>query len=303
MALRLLIVVLLLFGRGPDEAVVPSEVKGEITALIEQLSADTFAEREQAFFQLQLHRDEAVPFIEAARADAGPFIRERLEYLIAHVPVRQRKIDIPGGRVTIGSNESQTRNLPHEVEFEPYHIDAYETTNFMYYVFVRSTGHRPPAGWKAGRYRIGTENHPVTGVTYNDASAYAKWAGGRLPTEEEWEYAARGSEGRLFPWGEQEYRGAANIDNMRTFDTEPVGSYKDDKGPFGCMDMAGNVSEWVTMISEERRPLPACKGSAFNRTWRRPYTLLCYKAVQKKSDHFARDTGFRCFYPAKDLKR
>ncbi|MFH2001472.1 MAG: SUMF1/EgtB/PvdO family nonheme iron enzyme [Planctomycetota bacterium] len=270
-----------------DEALV-------ITAQIEQLSADTFAERERAFFHLQCFREKAMPFLKSARANASFFIQKQIDYLLLHVPIRQELIEVPGGRVRLGSEDPLCRNPLREKVLKPYAIDCYETTNFMYYVFVRSTDHAPPGTWKEGKYRLGDEDHPVTGVTYDDARAFAAWCGKRLPSADEWEFAARGMEGNLFPWGDQEYRGAANIDNMRTFGSDAVGSYKDDTSPLGCKDMAGNVSEWVMALSPDGNPIPACLGSAFNKTWRRPYTLCSYGAIPKKDDYQSRDTGFRC---------
>jgi len=116
-----------------------------------------------------------------------------------------------------------------------------------------------------------------------------------VPTADEWEYAARGDEKLLFPWGNEEFRGAANIDSIRSFNRRlEVGVYPKDKSPFGLMDMAGNVSEWVIFRSSDGVSYPASKGLAFNKTWSRPYSLLCFRPMPRNVGHRSRDLGFRC---------
>jgi formylglycine-generating enzyme required for sulfatase activity len=143
-------------------------------------------------------------------------------------------------------------------------------TNAQYLEFVRATGHGAPKHWEGGKIPEGTEGFPVSYVNWSDADAYCKWAGGRLPTEIEWEKAARGTDGRLFPWGDDwDARRCRNFEtvtgqripmewdrwlaaedawmNSHSATREglaPVGSYPDDGSPYGCLDMAGNVFEW-----------------------------------------------------------
>lgn len=113
-------------------------------------------------------------------------------------------------------------------------IDQHEVTNAHYQTFLNETGHPPPT---AG---FGEENHPVKGVTWDDAEAYCTWAKKRLPREAEWEVAARGAEGRLYPWGDMQE--AVQLPQSGTY---PVGSKLTNQSPFGVFDMAGNVWEWV----------------------------------------------------------
>jgi formylglycine-generating enzyme required for sulfatase activity len=138
----------------------------------------------------------------------------------------------------------------------PFWLDGHEVTNAEFREFVEQSGYEAEGKWRAWA-RSGRDDHPVVGVSWNDARAYAEWAGKRLPTEAEWEYAAHGGlAARWFPWGDEpdperaNYRhrgesfgaGLARIMGMRRIGTTPVGSY--DANGFGLYDMCGNVSEW-----------------------------------------------------------
>jgi formylglycine-generating enzyme required for sulfatase activity/Holliday junction resolvase-like predicted endonuclease len=118
-------------------------------------------------------------------------------------------------------------------------------TNSQYARFVAKTGHAPPRHWEGKTPPKQIARHPVTYVSWDDATAYAKRAGGRLPTEQEWEKAARGTDGREYPWGEwaEDY---CNSMEAGTSGTTPVGQYSPQgDSPYGCADMAGNVWEWT----------------------------------------------------------
>ncbi len=165
-------------------------------------------------------------------------------------------IYIPGGKFTMGTDSGKSNEGPaHEREVKPYFLDKYEVTNQDYKKFVDATGHRAPQYWTSnGSYQPGEATFPVTHVTWEDAAAYARWTNKRLPTEEEWEFAARGgSKGYLYPWGNEWQEGYANANReLRMKKPSPIRSFEKDISLFGNYDMAGNVGEWVQDFSTDR---------------------------------------------------
>jgi formylglycine-generating enzyme required for sulfatase activity len=139
---------------------------------------------------------------------------------------------------------------PHRVFLDSFYMDKYEVTYALYKACVRA-GVCSNARYTIRSNDIGYANHPVDGVNWNDAKTYCEWRGARLPTEAEWEKAARGTDGGTYPWGEVLDCNKANFYNSITYslctedDSEEVGSYESGKSPYGIYDLAGNVSEWV----------------------------------------------------------
>ena len=191
-------------------------------------------------------------------------------------------VAIPGGILAMGSERGEPVERPvHRVRVSPFSIDSFEVTNAEFARFVAATGHRTDPersglGWHwDGQWREvrgadwrhphgpgssieGLERHPVVQVSWNDARAYCLWQDKRLPTEAEWERAARGEGGRVYPWGDAPPREGARrrasygSDDCCRADagdgyrfTAPVGSFPAGRSPFGVEDMAGNVWEWV----------------------------------------------------------
>ena len=151
---------------------------------------------------------------------------------------------VASGTYAIGRDVKGNYESPaHSVTLPAFYIDRTEVTNAAYKKFIDATGHAPPGGWKGGTFPEGLDNHPVTGVSWQDAVDYATWAGKRLPMEEEWEAAARGSEGRLYPWGDEWKPDLANIG---TKSTREVGQFPGGVSPAGALDMIGNVWEWTS---------------------------------------------------------
>ena len=164
-------------------------------------------------------------------------------------------VTIPAGEFLMGNPEGKGRadEWPQRsVYLEAFAIDQVEVTNERYMAFVTTTGHRnPPNPYGTGPLLSanGIEQLPVVQTTWYDAKAYCAWAKKRLPTEAEWEKAARGTDGRLFPWGNEPATSKrANFD--REWEDEktlyPVGSLPDGDSPYGVKDMAGNAREWVS---------------------------------------------------------
>lgn len=179
---------------------------------------------------------------------------------------------VPAGEFTMGSSESLEDdpfykygfNKPfyadaspaHKVFVEAYYIDIYEVTNKDYEAFIKATGHRTPSVWgNKSTYLDGKDKHPVTGVSWYDAVEYCKWKGKRLPTEAEWEKAARGEDERIFSWGNDFSYDKANISTtpLEPGATKEVDSYGEQKSPYGVYNMTGNVWEWT---SDDYTPYP-----------------------------------------------
>jgi formylglycine-generating enzyme required for sulfatase activity len=156
-------------------------------------------------------------------------------------------IFIESGSFDMGNDDGAADQKPaRKVYLDSFWIDTFEVTNAEYQVFVEQTNHRAPDHWKNGKYSPGHENHPVIGVTWTDAKQFCEWNGAkRLPTEAEWEKAARGTDRRKWPWGDSWTDEIANTFEAKNSFTSPGGKFPGDKSPYGVMDMAGNAQEWV----------------------------------------------------------
>jgi formylglycine-generating enzyme required for sulfatase activity len=159
---------------------------------------------------------------------------------------------IPAGPFIMGTDLRLPDEGPqHTVTLKAYWIDKYEVTNAQYKKFIDATGRRSPDHFRNRTYPEGKADHPVTFVDWYDAVAYCTWAGKRLPTDAEWEKAGRGTDGRMFPWGNAFSLDKANTPQRWaklgvTGDTTPVGAFEGGKGPYGLYDMSGNVWEWTS---------------------------------------------------------
>ena len=141
------------------------------------------------------------------------------------------------------------RELPQRECVVPgFWIDVVPVTCTQYKRFCDATGYQPPKYWTHGRIPDDRQDHPVVNVSWDDVLAYCSWVGKRPPYESEWEKAARSTDGRIWPWGNEYHEGCGNIDRGLAAGTQPVGSFAQGASPYGCLDMAGNVFEWTRDI-------------------------------------------------------
>lgn len=198
----------------------------------------------------------------------------------------------------------------HQVWLDAYALDQFEVTTGRYAAFLRATGHKTPWLWETVNLAIHADR-PVIGVDWEDALAYCRWTGKRLPTEAEWEKAARGTDERAFPWGNQpptadlaNHALGARFSYSQTL--MPVGRYEKGKSPYGAYDMAGNVWEWVQdwyagdyyIQSPEKNPkgpdtgqMKVLRGGSWSEL---PKYLLTYGRFKLPPETRNSYTGFRC---------
>jgi formylglycine-generating enzyme required for sulfatase activity len=186
----------------------------------------------------------------------------------AQLPAHDEMILIPAGPFLMGSDKKVDRNaylaeLPQrKIHLDAYEIDKFEVTTVQFLKFVLAKGLPPLIDWQydGGNFQETMVNHPVMHVSWDDADAYCRWAGKRLPTEAEWEKAARGDDGRIYPWGNQ-MAGLSRSNFGRTGLSGPVrdrperlllyppiisvDKYDNAVSPYGIFQMSGNVAEWV----------------------------------------------------------
>jgi len=229
---------------------------------------------------------------------------------------------IPAGKFLMGASSGKADAAPkHSVKLPAYYMDRCEVTNEQYAAFIEETRHRVPspaegteaADWESKAVRPGHELMPVCEVDWADADAYARWAGKALPTEAEWERAARGGDGRIYPWGNELDLTKCNHDTDGPTD---VGSFPEGVSPFGCLDMAGNVCEWTASTyrrypgnpaaDDDRDEEPYDEGYRVFRggTWDGDcsYALRCYARVGGDPENRLSSTGFRCALSAPSLE-
>lgn len=168
-----------------------------------------------------------------------------------------------------------------------YYIDKFEITNDQYNKFISETGHKKPRFWSNKLYNH--PDQPVVGIGWEDAAAYAKWAGKRLPSEEEWEKAARGTKGFIWPWGNDPSGEKYNGKSQGNYIPTTVGSFPIGESPYGVLDMAGNVYE---MTTGKWRSGNAMRGGSFLNSG--AYTRTMFRWAMEDEINGAEWLGFRC---------
>lgn len=256
-------------------------------------------------------------FFPSATGKAGKIPTEAPAGAPPIIPVIEAPPDmvfVPGGEFTMGRDAAQIPDdvrkhldeMPaHKVAVGSFYIDIYEVTNEEYGKFVKETGHKVPPQWM-NTYPKGEAKFPVVGVDWDDARAYAEWKQKRLPTEEEWEFAARGKDGFLYPWGNIWESENANI---KKDGVKSVGSFPG-KSPFGIYDMIGNAWEWTAsdfkaypngrlLDADGKENLKTIRGNSFGGT--KEFATATYRTGQPATgaEAYYSRTGFRC---AKDAK-
>lgn len=218
-------------------------------------------------------------------------------------------VEIPAGSFVFGNDSGPPNEAPQRViDLPAFGINMFEITNAQFAAFVAETGHRPP--FHGNHPQLGLPDHPVVGVAFADAEAFCSRYGLRLPTEEQWERAARGPEGWLHPWGndaatpERANRGAPSCCTPDAADgyalTAPVGSFAQGASAEGVQDLIGNVWEWVdawynpygTPAAAMDRSYRVLRGGAWNSDDQ--HLTATYRMAYRPDFAFAGNGGFRC---------
>ena len=239
-----------------------------------------------------------------------PFSAKEPESGLPYEAVNQRDgivlVLVPGGAFVMGAGPTaqdvrRTERPAHLVTLPPYYIGQTEVTRGQYDRFCRATGHRPIPKTMAS-YCVRAD-HPIVGVTLDDACAYCAWAGASLPTEAQWEKAARGTDGRHYPWGNEppalhagthanfgRIRQSLQRDYEASYRPRPVGSFPEGASPYGALDMAGNVSEWCRDLfdPEYYRKSPAFHPTGGTRSTQRVVRGGCWSSSASSIRTFAR---------------
>lgn len=198
---------------------------------------------------------------------------------------------IPEGEFIAGGDGFDEGKGAFSLRLPAFYMAVYPVTNRQYKQFTDETGYKPPVGdvWEGNSFPDEKADHPVVYVNWDDASAYCKWAGLRLPTELEWEKSARGIDGREFPWGNKwDDNLCRNYYNKGNETTCPVGEYPEGRSPWGLYNMSGNVWEWCAEWYDE---------DAYNRYKKSDLTVPekgIYRVIRGGSWYCSSRDTFRC---------
>lgn len=269
----------------------------EFTKILNKCLKEKAAYRYQSFHEL---KDDLVKFIQKVKADGidlpdglrcpecGFVLPETGAGVVAPTPVADISeedsfVRVEGGSFIKGCSPKQMRMLAEKIGQNPYEEDRggevfvdtfeiakYPVTNMEYLEFVQAVRYQPvPGHWEreingsSPPFPRELGDHPVANVSWEDAAAWCDWAGCRLPTGDEWEKAARGTDGRLYPWGDTYKSSFCNSAESRKNQTTPVQAHPEGRSPFGCYDMTGNVMEWVDEPDPGNRDFYSLRGGCW----------------------------------------
>lgn len=222
----------------------------------------------------------------------------------------QHMVLVPAGEFHMGSLEddrfAEANEKPQRVIYlADFYIDKLEVTNIEYKRFTDATGYPTPEKWRDGQYPEGADFYPVQAVSWWEANAYARWVGKRLPTEAEWEKAARGTDARRFPWGDEYDAELANSEK----DYAPAASYFEGASPYGALNMAGNVAEWTASAYESYPTIDLSVPGEFGGTGSQPRVARTNeifrppgdKQLRQARDDYPEDHPLRRFFTLEEL--
>jgi formylglycine-generating enzyme required for sulfatase activity len=256
---------------GPEPVAIPAEPTPVVTA-------------EPAPVEAAVAVAEGEPVVAEARTEDTAARREAAEAFIADLPVVEGMLLVPAGTFLYGPAGT-------EVFLDTFYIDRTPVTNSEYMRFVRETGFRPPRHTEDPR--LNQPEQPVVGISYADAAQFARWAGKELPTEQQWEKAARGDDGRVFPWG-NDPPGASDAcfgQDPEAGAPKPVGTFLRNVSPYGVLDMCGNVWEWTSSRYRKDGEFHVVRGGSYNDP--AEYLHVYYRLEAHPKDK-CEAIGFRC---------
>jgi hypothetical protein len=231
----------------------------------------------------------ALPALGAALADKAPLVR--VQAILA-----LERLGTSKARQTLQDNLRHEVYIPPEEGGAGFFMDRYPVTNEAYEVFLQDNPDlEPPPSWRGHSAPQSLRDHPVVGVSWEDARAYAAWAGKRLPTADEWQRAAGGQQGRRYPWGDPFTAGYCNTREAGEGGTTPVGKYSPAAdSPYGVADMAGNVWEWLADEAGPKGRYRQLRGGAW--FYSAEFARIDYDRFWRKPEQRRNFIGFRlCF--------
>jgi hypothetical protein len=259
------------------------------------LTAPAHRVRAEVVAVLPVVGEAALPTLGRALADKAPLVRVQAIRALECLGTRE-------------AGRTLKANLRHEVYIPPdesgpgFYIDRYPVTNQAYEVFLQDNpDHKPPAYWPGRTAPKYLQDHPVVGVSWKDAQAYASWAGKRLPTAAEWQRAAGIGDGRRYPWGNQFTPGCCNTREAGEDRTTPVGKYSPAAdSPYGAVDMAGNVWEWLADEAGPDGQYRRLRGGAW--FYSAEFTRIDYDLFWRQPEDLQDVIGFRLCFSLSEVK-